>query len=240
MMCYDRGTPTAISGNEYGIKRRFEALEDVTTFKSKTVLDVGCGFGAYSLVAESYGASMSVGIDVNMEYIEKARSSLIVLADAHALPFRDSCFEIVLMVEVLEHLPREIEVLKEVKRVLRRTGYLLLTVPNKFYPFETHGMKINNIHIPNMLGIGIPFLSWMPDFIRKKFETAKIYTQKRLLNILREAGFKDIKVDYMMPPLDKLKQRNFSIILRKLLRKLEATWLKYFACHIIVVSMVIG
>jgi hypothetical protein len=71
-------------------------------------------------------------------------------------------------------------------------------------------MKINNIHIPNMLGIGIPFLSWMPDFIRKKFETAKIYTQKRLLNILREAGFKDIKVDYMMPPLDKLKQRNFS------------------------------
>jgi hypothetical protein len=91
-----------------------------------------------------------------------------------------------------------------------------------------------------MLGIGIPFLSWMPDFIRKKFETAKIYTQKRLLNILREAGFKDIKVDYMMPPLDKLKQRNFSIILRKLLRKLEATWLKYFACHIIVVSMVIG
>jgi ubiquinone/menaquinone biosynthesis C-methylase UbiE len=238
-MCYDRGTPTAISGNEYGIKRRFEALEDITTFKSKTVLDVGCGFGAYSLVAESYGASMSVGIDVNMEYIEKARSSLIVLADAHALPFRDSCFDIVLMVEVLEHLPCEMEVLKEVKRVLKSEGYLLLTVPNKFYPFETHGMKINNIQIPNMLGIGIPFLSWMPSYIRKEVEMAKIYTHRKLLNILREAGFLDVKVEWMMPPLDKLKRRNLAAALRKLLQKLEATWLKYFACHIIVVSTVI-
>jgi hypothetical protein len=44
----------------------------------------------------------------------------------------------------------------------------------------------------------------------------------------------------MMPPLDKLKQKNLSIILRRLLRKLEDTWLKYFACHIIVVSTVIG
>jgi ubiquinone/menaquinone biosynthesis C-methylase UbiE len=237
---YGRGTPTAISGREYGIRRRFEALKGITSFKGKTILDVGCGFGAYSLVAESYGASMSVGIDINCEYIKKSALGSAVLADAHALPFRDSCFDIVLMVEVLEHLHAKMEVLKEVKRVLRRGGYLLLTVPNKFYPFETHGMKINNIHIPNMLGIGIPFLSWMPGFIRKRVETANIYTQKMLLNVLREAGFSDIRVDYMMPPLDKLRRRSLSIILRKLLRKLESTWLKYFACHIIVVSTVIG
>jgi hypothetical protein len=43
----------------------------------------------------------------------------------------------------------------------------------------------------------------------------------------------------MMPPLDKLKNRNLAAAVRKLLRKLEATWLKYFACHIIVVSTVI-
>jgi ubiquinone/menaquinone biosynthesis C-methylase UbiE len=119
-MCYSRGTPTAISGSEYGIKRRFEALEGITMFKGKTVLDVGCGFCAYSLVAESYGASMSVGIDINYEYIEKSVLGFAVLADAHALPFRDSCFDVVLTVEVLEHLPREMEALREVKRVLRR------------------------------------------------------------------------------------------------------------------------
>jgi len=48
-----------------------------------------------------------------------------------------------------------------------------------------------------------------------------------------------VKVEYMMPPLDSLKHRNFAAALRKFLRRLEATRLKYFACHIIVVSAAI-
>jgi hypothetical protein len=54
-------------------------------------------------------------------------------------------------------------------------------------------MKINNIHIPNMLGIGIPFLSWMPGFIRKKVETAKIYTQKNFSTFSVRRGFQTLK-----------------------------------------------
>ena len=236
---YGRGSPTAISGREYGVYRRLEALQGLSTLEGKTVLDVGCGFGAYGKAAERRGASMSVGIDINREYIEKSALDLSVLADAHALPFRDSCFDIILMVEVLEHLPREIEALREAKKVLKKGGLLLLTVPNRFYPFETHGMKIGCVEIPNMFGIGIPFLSWMPSFVRERVEMAKIYMQKQLLNLLHEQGFKPLKVEYMMPPLDKLKHRNLAAALRKLLRKLEATWLKHFSCHIIAISTVI-
>jgi ubiquinone/menaquinone biosynthesis C-methylase UbiE len=232
-----RGAPTAISGLEYGVKRRLEAFQGLTSLKGKKVLDVGCGFGAYGLAAERRGASMSVGLDISPEY-KKSKLCLFVLADAQALPFKDSCFDIVLMVEVLEHLPCEMEALREAKRVLKKKGLLLLTVPNKFYPFETHGMKIGSIEIQNMLGIGIPFLSWMPNFVRKRVERARIYTQKQILNILHKQGFKPLKVEYMMPPLDKFKRRNLAAAIRELLRKLEATWLKYFSCHIITVSMV--
>ncbi len=42
----------------------------------------------------------------------------------------------------------------------------LSTVPERSYPFETHGMKMGCVEIQNMFGIGIPFLSWMPDFER--------------------------------------------------------------------------
>jgi ubiquinone/menaquinone biosynthesis C-methylase UbiE len=239
MTRYGRGAPTAISGWEYGVRRRLEALQSLTSLKGKTVLDVGCGFGAYGLIVQNCGARMSVGIDINREYIKKSHLSLSILADAHALPFRDSCFDIVLMVEILEHLSHEMKALREAKRVLKKGGLLLLTVPNKFYPFETHGMRIGCVEIPNMFGIGIPFLSWMPSFVRERVERAKIYTQKQLLNLLHKQSFKLLKVEYMMPPLDKLKRRSFATALRELLRKLEATWLKYFACHIIVVSIVI-
>lgn len=215
-------------------------MQSLTSPEGKTVLDVGCGFGAYGLAAEKCGAKISVGIDINREYIEKSSLSFVILADAHALPFRDSCFDIVLMVEVLEHLSDELEALREARRVLRERGLLFITVPNKFYPFEIHGMKIGNVEILNMFGIGIPFFSWVPSFVRKRFERAKIYTQKRLFSLLHEQGFVPLKVEYMMPPLDGLKRKKLAAVLRKLLRKLEATWLKYFACHIIVVSTTIA
>jgi len=47
------------------------------------------------------------------------------------------------------------------------------------------------------------------------------------------------KVSYLMPPLDKLKHRKLAAVLRKLLQKLEATWLKHFACLMVAVSTVI-
>jgi len=72
MAGYGRGAPTAISGREYGVRRRLEALQSLTSLEGKTVLDVGCGFGAYGLAAEKYGAKMSVGVDINREYIEKS------------------------------------------------------------------------------------------------------------------------------------------------------------------------
>lgn len=164
---FGRGVPTAISGMEYGVRRRLEALQSLTSLDGKVVLDVGCGFGAYGLGAKKRGAKMSVGVDINHEYIKKSVLELTVLTDAHALPFRDSCFDIVLMLEVLEHLPHEREALREARRLLKNGGLLLITVPNKFYPFETHGMKVGCVEIPNMFGIGIPFLSWMPSFVRE-------------------------------------------------------------------------
>jgi len=51
---YSRGTPTAVSGWEYGVWRGLEALQSLASLEGKTVLDVGCGFGAYGLAAERY------------------------------------------------------------------------------------------------------------------------------------------------------------------------------------------
>jgi len=163
-----RGALTAVSGEEYGVKRRFKVLQSLTLFTNRTVLDVGCGVGAYSTVANKCGARMVVGIDINREYVRKASLDNKVLADACALPFKGSCFDIILMIEILEHLYFDTKALMEVNRLLTENGLLLLSVPNKFYPFETHGLKVDLAEIPNILGVGIPFFIMDAQFFKKQ------------------------------------------------------------------------
>ncbi|MCW4023429.1 MAG: methyltransferase domain-containing protein [Candidatus Bathyarchaeota archaeon] len=231
------GAPTGFSGNEWGVMRRFEVLMNFYSLNDKVILDLGCGVGAYSKFAKACNADLVVGFDMNRKYLLKAKSCERINAAGQALTFKDSSFDVVLMVEVLDHLPFEEKAVKEAKRVLKRNGALLITVPNKFFPFETHGMRIMSTEIRNILGIGIPFLSWMPLLLRNKIERARIYTQKRLLNLLREQGLEPVIVDYMMPPLDGMRNQRIASSLRKLLRKAEASAFRYFGCHIIVVAV---
>ncbi|MCS7145806.1 MAG: class I SAM-dependent methyltransferase [Nitrososphaerota archaeon] len=85
------------------------------------VLEVGCGLRHY----ERYcGGLEYVGLDVNLSM----RPS--VVASAERLPFRDCCFEVVFMLDVLEHVGDVEAALRECVRVLRRGGRLLVTTPN--------------------------------------------------------------------------------------------------------------
>lgn len=72
-----------------------------------------------------------------------------VVGDVHALPFEDSSFDIVLCVEVLEHLHTPQKALDEMRRVLRPGGTLLLTTrfaqtihdaPGDYYRFTRYGL----------------------------------------------------------------------------------------------------
>ncbi len=231
-----RGVPTAFTGYEYGVKRRFEPLLSLTSLKGNIVLDVGCGVGAYGKVAMKYGANFVVGLDINPEYLSKSDLIEKVQASADMLPFKNSCFDTILILEVLEHLPSDKKAIQEAKRVSKQDAFLLVTVPNKFYPFETHGLKVGTTNVNNILGVGIPFLSWMPRFVRERVERARIYTQKQLVEMLRDGGFKILKIDYMMPPLDMIQSAKLVSAARKVLRILEATWLKYLGCHIIIIA----
>ena len=98
-----RGAPTAVTGEEWGVKRRFEFLLSFASLKDKAVLDLGCGFGAYSQFAVASKASLVVGIDMNRKYLLSARAAERVQSSGDTLPFNGSCFDVVVMIEVLDH-----------------------------------------------------------------------------------------------------------------------------------------
>lgn len=127
-----------------------------------------------------------------------------------------------LLIMVIEHVNSEDGCLSECYRILRPQGTILITAPNRFYFFETHGMKVLRTPIENVFGVGIPFLSWVPTVFRRKLECARIYSQKELVFLLRRQGFSILLIDHMMPPLDLLKgSKTMKDSIRRLLKIME-------------------
>jgi SAM-dependent methyltransferase len=87
------------------------------------ILDLGCGEGPYG---EHYHNRAGFAVAADRAHRGKGAD---VLLDAHALPFRDSVFDVVLSVEVVEHLLDPDRAVGEISRVLKPGGSLLVTWP---------------------------------------------------------------------------------------------------------------
>src|SRR5216117_406598 len=119
---YKPGVP-APPGEHYGAFVRFARRHAGTS-----VLDLGCGFGAYSCVLAGEGWKC-VGCDINIDYLRTAAlKGLPVVGADSALPFLDRSFDTVLIFEVLEHVADVEKLLAEAFRVARKN--VLITVPN--------------------------------------------------------------------------------------------------------------
>jgi ubiquinone/menaquinone biosynthesis C-methylase UbiE len=102
----------------------------------KDVLDAACGVGYGTRILADSGAARVVGIDRSGEAIEKAGGRVgtnveLFVGDLHELPFEPSSFDAVVCFEAIEHVDRPERVLDELKRVLRASGLLLLSTPNR-------------------------------------------------------------------------------------------------------------
>src|SRR3954465_11104339 len=111
----------------------------------ETVLDVGCGYGAYARALAEQG-TQCVGCDVNLEYLREAQTrGLPVAAVDSQLPFADRTFDSVLLFEVIEHVANLQKILQESFRVARRN--VLITVPNSE---DIELMKANDVTYAHM------------------------------------------------------------------------------------------
>lgn len=127
---YDSDNPI-----QQALIRRFnrQVVECVHRVAPRTILDVGCGEGQVLDVLDRHGVRAALtGVDVCGPAVDDARRRLgaradIEQRDAHALAGDGRVFDLVMMLEVLEHLPRPGRVLPVLERLSRR--YLLLSVP---------------------------------------------------------------------------------------------------------------
>jgi SAM-dependent methyltransferase len=92
-----------------------------------TVLDIGCAdkyIKAYIQANHNY-----IGLDYYQTAVHWYATQPHIYGDAQALPFADNSMDAVLLLDVLEHLPRPEDCLSEIARVLKPNGTFVLQVP---------------------------------------------------------------------------------------------------------------
>ena len=109
--------------------------------KGMTVLDLGCGSGAYTTdTARAVGKNGLVyAVDLQDEMLAQLKAKLqkeefhnlnnikIVKANASKLPFKPNTFDLVYLIDVLQEIPNSLKALIEIKRVLKPNGILAIT-----------------------------------------------------------------------------------------------------------------
>jgi len=130
-------TLPGISKENYWFKRHLVAYEFAQSRAvGKVVIDIGCGegYGPYLL---SKSAKRVIGIDIAPEVIEHARKKYnfpnltFETMDVKELKFPDDSSDLIVSLQVIEHLPEELPFLKEIARVLKKDGEAVLSTPNR-------------------------------------------------------------------------------------------------------------
>src|SRR5678816_2484856 len=94
------------------------------------ILDVGCGTGANLLMLSQFGDAE--GVDISEDALAFCRErglEKVELGAGEELPYDDGTFDLVTALDVVEHMDNVLAGLKEMRRVLRPGGRVLLFVP---------------------------------------------------------------------------------------------------------------
>ena len=134
--------------------RRKELLKGWLAGRNGLFLDYGCGDGSFSRFIKNELNGEVIGVDVSSGLIKYAltrRGSVnYLVADCHALPFKNNSFDVIVGIGIFHHLNLR-KALSECKRLLRRNGLLIAFEPNALCPLSFIGRKFSKtkIHTSN-------------------------------------------------------------------------------------------
>lgn len=122
--------------------------------RDKDVLDIACGEGYGSSILAD-GARSVVGVDVDDAAVRHATSAYsrenlkFLKGDCSAIPLGDASVDCVISFETLEHHDQHEEMLREIKRVLRPSGVLVISTPDRFEYSDRPNFK-NSFHVKEL------------------------------------------------------------------------------------------
>jgi len=230
-----RGLPSFVW--RAGQERRFQMVCHWAPLGGQRVLDVGCGVGMYT-AAFLRETPHVFGVEIERERAleARARAAGVVQALGERIPFLDATFDVVFSHEVLEHVADDRDCVAEMVRVTRPGGRIVVFVPNRLYPFETHGIFWRGrYHFGN-----VPLVNWLPTSLRNRLAPhVRAYTAGDLRRLFDGLPVRIIYHTQVFPGYDNVVARAPALGrgLRAITYALERTPLRAFGLsHLLVVK----
>jgi 2-polyprenyl-3-methyl-5-hydroxy-6-metoxy-1,4-benzoquinol methylase len=155
--------------------RRFDKFKNYLS--GKKICDFGCGYSGFLSLAQTKTKKL-FGVELNnffLDYLNKNKKYIMINNDINKF---DNNFDIVTMFHVLEHLPNQLDILKDIRSKLKTNGKLIIEVPHsKDFLLE----KIDLLEYKN-------FIFWSEHLV--------LHTKNSLISFLKKAGFKKIKISF--------------------------------------------
>jgi len=140
------------------------------------VLDVGCGTGLMLGKLKSMGYD-PVGVDLHslsMQYCRKRGTQKLLQADVTHLPFINDSFDLILALDLIEHVQQDRALLKEFYRICAPGGRVLITVPAHPFLWSEHDEALHHY---------------------------RRYRKKPFLQMLKDCGFAPLRYTYAISAL---------------------------------------
>ncbi|MPZ48964.1 MAG: methyltransferase domain-containing protein [Dehalococcoidia bacterium] len=211
----------------FGQERRLDMIRRYLALEDARILDIGCGIGAYVRRLGDFRQHLP---DDNLDLQRVQRGAMggvdgLCAGVGEYLPFADNSFDGVLLNEVIEHVTNDRDTLREALRVTKPGGRVVIFAPNRFYPFETHGVYLGKRYVFG----NIPLVNYLPDRLRDRLVPhARAYTRARLERISGGLPGRWVEWTVIYPGFDDVIERKpaFGKVLRDVTYTLEQTWLK--------------
>ena len=222
-----RGEPSYVW--RAGQERRLEMIVRAAGERvNGCILENGCGVGMYVEHLSPFGGKV-IGLEYDFERAAEAHlnSSHIINAAGENLPLSAGTFDLILSHEVLEHVQDDRAAACEMIRALKSGGRILLFVPNRGYPFETHGIYWKGkYYFGNKI-----LVNYLPRVLRNKLAPhVRVYSTGDLQKLFEGLPVKIVERTIIFGAYDNIIARfgSFGRYLRGSLQFLERTPLKIF------------
>ncbi len=224
-----------------GQERRLALVRCHVPLAGRRILDVGCGVGMYLQAFRRY-TPHAYGVEVDVERAAEAARWAAGVAQAvgESLPFPDDSFDLVFAHEVLEHVADDRQTVREMVRAARPGGYIVVFVPNRLWPWETHGVYWRGrYHFGN-----IPLVNYLPDVARNRLAWhVRVYTRRDVRALFAGLPVAIRHHSTVYPGFDKVIRRfpRLGLVVRAVAHRLErAPLLERFGLSHLVVAQKSG
>lgn len=203
-------------------KSIFEKVKTTGLLSHHNVLEIGCGIGTFtSLIIPYLTSGNVVAMDISEKSINLAKqiyryqNTSFIAADATNYDFEEKKFDVIILPDVLEHIPIKFhnDLFKKLQGVLNKNGFIFIHIPNPYYLEWCHTHKTEVLQVIDQ-PIKTDLLienTYSNNLFIEELKTYSIWVKDNDYQyiVLRKKGYQDFAkiIEYKPSFLDKVKYK---------------------------------